>query len=356
MTTKNEFSVAKVAAELGLSKKTVYRAIHRSGMVKSSTQEYILDYINTHYPDMTPAQTATQTKIITVVIPRKPNYFWQPIINEMQEALSAYPQDAIRLRTICFSGVRNDTELLTILSQITPENTDALIVVPVNSENCLPPLREMSKHFPVVIFDDYFDCDSETGEDDFYYVHGNGRLEGEEMANLVAMSSLKEKNILILLLPFFSCHTKERIKGFCARIAQHDSCRVVKTLDLSHLLQEFYNSHTTLPAQLSRELAKYFASHPEDNVNCLYVPDGMLSQVCSAHIKLRLGEIQCFGHEINETAQRFFDGGIRGGYVTKDIHFQSQTAIQLVAEKLLYNRAPAKRKYITPFTSALIND
>lgn len=82
----------------------------------------------------------------------------------------------------------------------------------------------------------------------------------------------------------------------------------------------------------------------------------MLAQVCAAQVKLRQGNIYCFGHEINDTAQRFFDSGIRGGYVSSNIHFQSHTAIRLIAEKLLYDQEPQKRKFITPFTSALIGD
>lgn len=212
---KTDFSVAKIASELGVSKKTVYRAMHRSGMVKPSTQQYILDYIHANYPDITPAQAEMHTKIITVVVQRKPQFFWQPIINEMQSALSAYPEDSIRLRTVCFAGMPNDAELRTILSEITPENTDGLIVVPVNARECLHTLREMAAQFPVVLLDDYFDCDGTPSEadDNFFYVHGNGVLEGAEIADLVAMSGLKEKNILILHFSQLSCHSKDRIRG-----------------------------------------------------------------------------------------------------------------------------------------------
>lgn len=204
---KTKFSVPKVAAEPGVSPKPSIAPSIATAWSSLPHKKYILDYIHANYPEIAaPAQTEIHAKIITVVVQKKPKFFWQPTINEMQNAISAYPQDSICPRTVCFSGTRNDTKLRTILSQIPPKNTDGLIVVPINSKSYLQTMRKTADQFPVVILDDYFDYDDQISaySDNFFYVHGDGKPEGAEVADLVAMSAPKEKNILILHIPFRS--------------------------------------------------------------------------------------------------------------------------------------------------------
>lgn len=345
------FSAAEVAQALGISERTVYRAIKHSGLVKPSTQQKILDYIHRHYPDQEIESSPSRAKIITVVSQSKPKYFWQTMIDVMHQTLSDYPTELIRLRTVYFSGPRNEAELCSILAQISPNNTDALIVVPIDTPKCRQRIAELSAKIPVVIFDDYCDCGS-----DCFAVHGDGQTEGAEAADIVSLSTLSEKNILILHSLSFSCHYADRITGFRQRIAQYPSCRVIDELHLDQFVDEGYNYNTALPSMIARKLSNYFTAHPDSDINCLYVPDGIIAQLCAAQVKLKRTDIYCFGHEFNDSAQRFFDGGMHGGYVRGDIQFQSRTAIRLLADKLLYNREPEQTKYITPFSSALIEN
>lgn len=348
---KNSFSAAAVAEALGVSINTVYRAINHSGLVKSTTQQRILDYIRENYPNRPAESGRTDTRTVTVLTQIKPKYYWQESIDEMRAALEEYPSGALRLRTIFYAGVRNEDALCDALSQLTPENTDALIVVPVDSSRGNSIIRQLAAQIPVLALCDYGDYG-----DDCLGVHGDGYAEGEEAANMVALSSAKTKRVLILRSMHDSRLVDDRIAGFRARLQNSPGCSVAGELDLSDIVNGDYNYHSTLPAMIARQIADYFSDHPCEEINCFYISDGLIAPVCSAQIKLGRPDIRCFGHEHNDIVQRFFESGIKGGSVRSDIRAQSRLAIRIIADKLLYDRNPENQVCITPFESCLIDN
>ena len=348
---KNSFSASAVAEALGVSINTVYRAINHSGLVKSTTQQRILDYIREHYPEHRIGAHHTGTRTITVMTQIKPKYYWQTSIDEMRAVLEDYPSGALRLRTVFYSGVRNENALCDALSQLNARTTDALIVVPVRSEKARRIIEQLSTEIPVLIFCDYGDYG-----DHCLSVHGNGWQEGEEAANMVTLSSLKAKNVLILRSMHDSNLINDRIAGFRARLEDCPGCSIAGELDLSDVVNGDYNYHSTLPAMIARQISDYFAANPQADINCLYIPDGLIAPVCSAQIKLGRPDLRCFGHEFNDTVQRFFESGIKGGSVRSDVCAQSRLALRLLAEKLLYDQEPEEREFITPFDSYLIEE
>ncbi|MBQ8275374.1 MAG: LacI family DNA-binding transcriptional regulator [Clostridia bacterium] len=348
---KNSFSAAAVAEALGVSINTVYRAINHSGLVKSTTQQRILDYIRENYPDRPTETNHNDTRTITVLTQIKPKYYWQESIDEMRAALEEYPSGALRLRTIFYAGVRNENALCDALSQLSPETTDALIVVPVGSGKGSSIIKQLAEQIPVLALCDYGDYGSHC-----LGVHGDGRAEGEEAANMVALSSAKTKRVLILRSMHDSKLVDDRISGFRDCLANRPGCSVADELDLSDIVNGDYNYHSTLPAMIARQIADYFADHPGDDINCFYISDGLIAPVCSAQIKLGRPDIRCFGHEHNDIVQRFFESGIKGGSVRSDIRAQSRLAIRIIADKLLYGRDPENQVSITPFESCLIDN
>lgn len=346
--------ISKIASELGVSINTVYRAINYTGLVKSKTQQRILDYIAEHNPELFPElfkdKNETGTKVITIMMQVKPKYYWQTSLDAMRAAVQKYPYGSIRLRTIFYSGIRNQSDLTKALTYFKESKTDALIAVPIYSDYCRYELAEIAKEIPVVIFNEYGDFG-----DYLFAAHGDGYEEGCEAANIVNQSSIPNKNILVLNSVQMSNLNDQRIKGFRDTIAQTQTCKIVGEIDISEYICSEYNYNTTMAAVIARLVSSFIASNPKIDLNVIYIPDGLVAPVCAAVLKIGRTDIRCFGHEFSDNAQRFFESSIKGGYVKSDIYTQSYHTIELLSDYLLYNKKVDKREYITSFDSCLID-
>lgn len=344
------YSATTVAAALGVSVNTVYRAVNHSGLVKTATQRRVLDYIRQHYPEKLMEQNTAAAKTITVITQCKPEYYWHTSINEMRQVLNSYPPGTLRLRTIFYSGLRNEDDMHDALSHIAESNTDALIVVPVCNAAGRSAISRLAHEMPVLIFNEYGDFGP------CFSAHGDGLQEGEEAANMVLLSSPAQKRVLILRSVNLSQRVDDRIKGFRRQLAASPACTVVGELDISDMTTGDYIYNTTMPAGLARLLSDYMAQHPGDDLNAIYIPDGLIAPLCAALVKLGRTDIRCYGHECNDNVRRFFSEKIRGGYVRSDIRAQSRVALRTVADCLLYHTSPEVEEFITPFDSCLIDD
>lgn len=208
------FSAISVAAALGVSVNTVYRAINHTGQVKSATQRRILAYIQENYPDLPAESTDSNAKIIAVISQTKPEYYWQASIEEMRQALEVYPAGSLHLRSIFYTGLRNEPDLLDAIAHLDTASTDALIVTPVCSERSYRAIARLAEQIPVVVFNEYGNFGSS------FLAHGDGRAEGTEAAELVALSRAVDKRVLILRSIWGSHLIEERIAGFRTRLAQ----------------------------------------------------------------------------------------------------------------------------------------
>lgn len=342
--------ISKIAAELGVSVNTVYRTINYTGLVKSDTQKRILEYISKHNPELFKDKIEANTKIITTMMQIKPEYYWQASLDAMRTAISEYPYGSIRMRTIFYSGIRNQFDLKNAFTHFKDFKTDALIVVPICSEYCSGEISQIAQELPVVIFNEYGDFGN-----CYFSAHGDGYEEGCEAANIVRQSSLSFKNILVLRSVQLSNLIDERIKGFSETIHQNKDCSIVGEIDISEYICSEYNYNTTMAAVIARLVSNFISNNPGLNLNVIYIPDGLVAPVCAAVLKIGRTDIRCFGHEFSDNAQRFFESSIRGGYVKSDIYTQSYRTVKMLADKLLYNKEVDKKEYITSFESCLID-
>ena len=103
--------IKQIAADLNISQSTVVRALNPTGLVKTTTMESIVRYAEAHYPgykDLLPVKKKCKT--IAIIMPSKPNYFWNQAQAGARDALNSYDPGTIRLHTMFYSYEKTDEE------------------------------------------------------------------------------------------------------------------------------------------------------------------------------------------------------------------------------------------------------
>ncbi len=355
--------IAKAAQELGVSKSTICRALSSSQNISTDTKKMVLGYLNEKYPEKMAARKRQQSTRkagimnITVIMPYKPQYFWNQAIKGMEDAIRAFALGKIALKYIFYSGTLSEYDLLYALDEFDIEATDALAVVPVDSDMVVEKIRSISDKIPVALFNEY--C-AECGS--FISVVSDGYKEGCEIGKMYLDSMGDNSSALVLLTESYrSKIVSDRISGFLdtvrgakvnGRIPRVDTEALDFGFDFSDSKYK-YDYNTILPSRIARMIAERSKKSEAlgFKVSSVYIPNGSLHPLFIALRKLDMLNIRVYGHEINPSSLEFYMSGIRGGYIKEDVYYQGYTAIHSLILKLLDDMQEYPKKLITRFDS-----
>ena len=347
----------EVSKGLGVSRSTVCRAIRHSRSINYDTQRRVLEYIKQHFPEklaegnMNDRSKSSADKIITVVMPYKPKYFWDIAWNGISDAVNQTETGHIELKSYYYSGTRSEDELLSILSDIDTDATDALALVPVSSERTAEQIRRISSRIPVAVFNER--CD---GCGSYICVVSDGYKEGAELAKTLDRDVIGDAGLLVLSMACLDSRImKDRISGFKDTMEAEGIKRHVRNLEIimsSSSNRLLYQYNTLFPALLARQLAECIEISSEKGIPIreIYMPDGIMLPLYMALRKIKRLDIKVYGHEINKDAPDFFESGtMKGAYVCQDVYTQGYTAIKSLAAKLFSDEKLYDDDYITGF-------
>ncbi len=332
--------IQKTAEALGLSKSTVYRSLHNSGKVSTKTEKRIRQYLSEHFPDKIKqhppvGKGSGKPRFLTFVMPNKPSFFWDDVINGIKSAESRYEKSNIIINYYFYSGDINDKEIISILGRLEKLLPDGMAIVPTRSKEIGRIISEISSRIPVVFMNDY--CD---GCENVKRILTNGFEEGRKIGEIMC-SQISDGTVLILRSDGFESNViQERLRGFkdcCAKNA-----RQLKIKEAFYEAgEDRYVSNTILPSILARTISEELKTRAD--VKAVYIPNGVCCQLMMAVKKLGKTDIRVYSHEADIKAKRLFRNGMRGGYVTSDGFNQGYLAAWYLCQSVLgeeKNEAP----------------
>ncbi len=346
----------EVATALKLSKTTICKAINRSKDISYETQQRVLDYIAEHFPDKLISRTMVEreskrAKIILVLMPYKPHFFWDKAIEGIEEAIRGFNKDEIAIKYAFYAGSLNEKEVLSVLNDIELSLVDAVAMVPMNSAAIAERINEINTIVPVATF-----CEQCEKCLPFISVASDCYYEGRCIAEMISESIEQRSKILVVRADFSnSLNIKHRIQGFLDRMAELydqtyvslDFCQVESPDEIIETkgVRYFYNS--ILPSLMARTMSPKLED--ERDVAAIYVPDGSVHLMMGAMKKLGRSDIPIYGHEFYETSHDLLLNGCKGGYVYQNIKKQAYCLVDALASKLLKNEKKYPNKLIINF-------
>ena len=211
----------EVATALKLSKTTICKAINRSKDISYETQQRVLDYIAEHFPDKLISRTMVEreskrAKIILVLMPYKPHFFWDKAIEGIEEAIRGFNKDEIAIKYAFYAGSLNEKEVLSVLNDIELSLVDAVAMVPMNSAAIAERINEINTIVPVATF-----CEQCEKCSPFISVASDCYYEGRCIAEMISEGIEQRSKILVVRADFSnSLNIKHRIQGFLDRMAE----------------------------------------------------------------------------------------------------------------------------------------
>lgn len=350
--------LSDTAKALGISKSTVCKAISHSKYISYDTQRKIIDYIKLHYPEKLDARNNAitgnkDTRIISVVMPYKPKFFWDIAIDGMREAMKSFDNDKVSLQFSFYSGTLHASEILSVINEVNIDSVDAMAIVPVNSVGISEKINSISERIPVALFNER--CDNCNN---FISVLGDGYGEGTKIAEMISDCVADNSKILIIQPEKYdSLVLRERIKGFTdtterllkGKSVTTESCEVEYPDDINTVERTKYLYNSLLPSLMARAISKHLEA--DENISAVYIPNGNIHPLSIALNKLGRTDIMIFGHETSRNTHELFMSGSKGGYVEQNIRLQGYIAIDALAEKLINGEKKYPDTYITDFES-----
>ncbi len=356
--------LSETAKALGVDRSTVCRAISRSQCMSPNTQKKIFEYINEHYPDKLVNRDAdklgkkAEKFSITVVMPYKPNYFWDIAADGMRDANRNEALGEIDIKYIFYSGSLSETELLDILDGVNLDITDAIALVPVNTKKVSEKIKAISEKIPVALFNE---CCPDSGS--FINVVSDGYREGEEAARMLVQNVASGSCVLAMETVCYESYVVDkRLEGFIdtmVKISEEsgrdivvDTCSIFPN-DIGTEERRKYFSNTTMPSIMAREISKKIEFHLQKGrkIGGIYIPTGNLHPLLMALKKLKEKDILVYGHESDPKSLDFFMSGVRGGYVRQDIYMQGYITLSSLNAKLRGDKDIYPEIYYTGFES-----
>ncbi len=320
--------INEIAEALGLSTSTVYRVLARSKDVGSETQRRVFKYVTEHYPEKLAYRapikgSQNKRKVISIVMPCKPYYYWNLAIDGMQAAKHDWRNVDVELNFIYYSNAISEREILLILNEINTDIIDGLVIVPADTEAVRNRLSSISRKIPIALFSEH--C---TGCGCLIDVISDAYSQGEAAAKML-INGIKKDSCILTLSTNTSYPSKifdDRVKGFSDTIKRSvpydanikvDKCII--SVDSEETSEYFYNS--TLAAMIARCISAKIDEHDlcNRNVQAVYSPNGDLYPLLMGLKKLKRIDIMAFGHEFNPKVLDFFNSGMKGGYVKQDV-------------------------------------
>ncbi len=346
--------LSKIAEELRISRSSVYRAIKHMKPMSSDMRKKVVEYIKTNYPEklaqLNSFNENLDSKHIVVIMPYKPEYFWEEAASGMEAAIKGFSDHGIDLKYIFYAGTISEEELISILDSIEVNSADALCVVPANSEKVADKINEISGRMPVAIFNEC--C---HGAVPFLNIVSDGYAEGCIIGNMVKEQCPSGSHTVMIITDSYKSDVfDDRIRGFNDSLkAAFDDGREYFFESVKIESNQRYNYHTILPSLIARKVNECIerVAAKGGQVKATYVINGALLPLCIALRKMDRPDISVFGHEINANALEFFESGMRGGYVRQDIYEQGYAVINGLANKLLYNKKIYPETYNTRIDS-----
>ncbi|MBE6636633.1 MAG: hypothetical protein E7618_02380 [Ruminococcaceae bacterium] len=341
--------LTKIAAELGTSRSSVYRAMKYMQPMSADTRKRIIDYVKTNYPDKLAQLNASHNGIarkqIAIIMPYKPKYFWEEAVRGMEAAKIAFKTSPVELKYIFYSGALSEEELISILGSLEVNTADALCIVPVNSEKVAERINEIAGKIPVAIFNEM--CD---GASTFLNVISDGYAEGQAIGAMVKNHCPPDSHVVMISTETYRSNIfADRIRGFYEVFHATSPSPIIDEINIEY--NDRYNYHTILPAMMARKVFECFEAieRKGGRVHATYVTNGALLPLFIALRKLDRRDVFVFGHELNAKALEFFKTDMQGGYVRQDIYMQGYAVVEGLIQKLFFDRRIYPDIYHTQF-------
>lgn len=326
--------VGDIAARTGLSRSTVFRALNNCGAVDEATKTAVMQAaaeIGYTPPRARREAWRGTARMVGVVMPSNPQYFWSEAIRGMKQAAAAYPD--MRLVFSLFTGLGREQDTLYCLDYMHSLRPDLLVVTPSYTAGIRERLAAIAADIPVV-------CFNETADIDYcFYVGSDVYADGRRLARASAPALRRHPRLLAVegeVLPMVS----RRDEGFRAELAAvAPAVRWVGTVDIRPLPV----------ATLSAGIARILAERYDGRFDAVYVSLGVIAPVCLALHKLhKLQDIAVVGYEDPRRAASHVAGARIAAYLEQDMAAQGAACIEAVYAYLTEGRLPPGRRVYAP--------
>jgi LacI family transcriptional regulator len=322
-----KITLKDIAKELGISKGTVYRAIHNKPDVSPETKEKVLELIEKYRykPDRIARSLSLKSKKIRIgaIYQTEPEFFWDNIRSGIKAAESEYADFGLEVIYKELSNKeRYEDEIICKMNELIDENVDGIIMVPVNSNLVRGKIGECkSKNIAVVTLNDDI-----TDTERVFYVGPQMRQSGRIAGELTGKFLRGYGKVLTINLDIESLEYKERLDGF------------------NEILRERYNeisvvANYTLNFDMLGENGKSAIKNILENtggIDAIYNVDGgsLYNIGCIVKESDVLKNVVLIGHEISDGVRELLEDGTIYACISQDPFSQGFFSVKFLFEYL----------------------
>ena len=315
----NKYTTEDIARELGLSRSTVSKALNNNPVVKKATRDRVLQKaaeLNFQPNRAARAMVKNRNYVIAVVLFSEPEYFWNTLLQGIQQAQQEFECFGIQIE-LYRPSLNYPEEQIKILDELADREIDVLAIAPISPRLITEKLKTFHmKNIPIITIN----IDIERDLRKFYigcnYVHA-GETAGALMGKLV-------KTGKVAIFSFFGENeaTHERVKGFCNSLESFSGITLIPT---------FYFPRTGEHAiELSRDFLNYHT-----DIKGLFISFSIVDEVALVLEELGRSDISLIGYDLSPKTEEYLERGTVDAVICQEPFNQGYFSIKYIATYLL---------------------
>ena len=339
MSMKEKITLQHIANELGITKGTVYRAIHHRPDISPITREKVLKLIEkyNYTPDKVARSLSLKSKKIRIgaIYQSESKFFWDNIVNGIRTAEAELSDFGLEIIHKKLNDEREASTTLQAINDCINEKVDAIALVPANDITIKEKIDQaFEMGIPVATLND----DIVDSKRIFYVgpqVRQSGRIAGELMGEFLN----RKGKVFTINLDVASLEYRERFEGFNEIISEN-----YKGVDII----ANYNYNYKKAGKKGISILKGILENMDEIDGIYCVDGGMLYNVASIIKSIdKLEKVTLIGHEIwSKVKELIADGTIRA-CISQDPFSQGYFVIKLLFDFLIEKRRPEFERMFT---------
>jgi LacI family transcriptional regulator len=318
-----KITLEDLARELNISKGTVDRAIHNRPGVSPKTKEKVLKLVEKY--DYKPDKVARVLSLkgkrikIGVVLQDQPNFFWDHVKGGLEAAQSELADFGLELSYRSTGYKRESQAILKKIDELVEEGIDALIIVPVDTEQLKNKIDELD--IPVATLNDDL-----ANSKRLFYVGPQLRQSGRVAGELLGKFMQGQGRVVIIQGSVQSFEYKERLHGF------------LEILDERYQGLNVVGQYTIENVQECQSLVEKM-----QDIDGLYNLDGASLAAVGKMLREVPQKIFLVGHELSGEVEEQIEQGIVDATISQDPFCQGYFIAKLLFDYLVEGAVPPER-------------
>lgn len=320
-----------IATELGISKGTVYRAIHDKMDVSPSTRTKVLELVEkwNYKPDRIARSLSMKPRTVRIgtIYQTIPDFFWSRVKKGIMDAKAEYEDFGLEITyKELLEKDRYTDEIVSRMDELITEDVDGIILVPVNSAPVRKKIAECSsKGIAVAALNDDI-----TDTERIFYVGPQMRQSGRVAGELTGKFLKNGGKVLTISTDLESLDYQERFNGFIEILKERfNNISIVANYKFNY---DMLDAKDTIKKILENT----------GGIEAIYDIDGasLYDIGCIVRDSEKLKGVILIGHEISEGVRELLEDNTVHACISQDPYSQGFFTAKYMYEYLAEGKKP----------------